>query len=458
MKNLLLVTFAILIASCSNPEADLEAQIKTSINAKNFEQTISLSNQLLELNPNNPTAAESIELANREIKISKLSESLKYQTANKDYFKIIMTSKELLDLDGENIQAINAFRDAARMYELLKEAADLMLRLEINLDQNEYSGDIDFSIDSEFNKYAQRYYNIYFLDDDETQIDEDGKMGPSTKKAIKVLNYMVGGSEKEEATEVPNEELAGCFETVELYFQLDSNAEKLKESVSILEDIKKLFDKAERLDPRFAGVIELEKFLENRANFLTFKIVYGWYESFATEIANSHLGVFDSFYSLTNTYWDNYSELNSYSSYSSTTYSTSDAYASAREAIERVFGHHNLEIVNPTFISINNKYKNMLKDIDDEFDIDVIKPTIDLSNNIVRITELAYDAEGSLNGWYDSMESVVEEYRDSYSEIQDEYEVDKIIESVLEDSATIREYYLDPEVVDSYNEIKSRSV
>ena len=458
MKNLLLVTFAILIASCSNPEADLEAQIKTSINAKNFEQTISLSNQLLELNPNNPTAAESIELANREIKISKLSESLKYQTANKDYFKIIMTSKELLDLDGENIQAINAFRDAARMYELLKEAADLMLRLEINLDQNEYSGDIDFSIDSEFNKYAQRYYNIYFLDDDETQIDEDGKMGPSTKKAIKVLNYMVGGSEKEEATEVPNEKLAGCFETVELYFQLDSNAEKLKESVSILEDIKKLFDKAERLDPRFAGVIELEKFLENRANFLTFKIVYGWYESFAVEIANSHLGVFDSFYSLTNTYWDNYSELNSYSSYSSTTYSTSDAYASAREAIERVFGHHNLEIVNPTFISINNKYKNMLKDIDDEFDIDVIKPTIDLSNNIVRITELTYDAEGSLNGWYDSMESVVEEYRDSYSEIQDEYEVDKIIESVLEDSATIREYYLDPEVVDSYNEIKSRSV
>ena len=100
----------------------------------------------------------------------------------------------------------------------------------------------------------------------------------------------------------------------------------------------------------------------------------------------------------------------------------------------------------------------MLKDIDDEFDIDVIKPTIDLSNNIVRITELAYDAEGSLNGWYDSMVSVVEEYRDSYSEIQDEYEVDKLIESVLEDSATIREYYLDPEVVDSYNEIKSRSV
>ena len=344
------------------------------------------------------------------------------------------------------------------MYELLKEAADLMLRLEISLDQNEYSGDIDFSIDSEFNKYAQRYYNIYFLDDDETPIDEDGKMGPSTKKAIKVLNYMVGGSKKEEATEVPNEKLAGCFETVELYFQLDNNAEKLKESVSILEDIKKLFDKAERLDPRFAGVIELEKFLENRANFLTFKIVYGWYESFAYEIANSHLGVFDSFYSLTNTYWDNYSQLNSYSSYSGTTYSTSDAYGSAREAIERIFGHHNLEIVNPTFISINNKYKNMLKDIDDEFDIDVIEPTIDLSNNIVRITELAYDAEGSLNGWYDSMESVVEEYRDSFSEIQDEYEVDKIIESVVEDSATIREYYLDPEVVDSYNEIKSRSV
>jgi tetratricopeptide (TPR) repeat protein len=458
MKNILLLTFAILIASCSNPEADLEAQIQTAINAKNFEETISLSNQLLEINPNNLTATNSIELANRELEISKLSESLKYQTANKDYFKIIKTSKELLDLDSDNIQAINAFREAARMYEILKEAADLMLILETSLDQNEYNGDIDFSVESEFNKYAQRYYNIFFLDDDKTPIDEDGKMGPSTKEAIKVLNYMVGGSKKEEATDVPNEELAGCFESIELYYQLESNADSLKESVSILEDIKKLFDKAERLDPRFAGVIELEKFLEKRANFLTFKIVYGWYDSFSYEIANSHLGVFDSFYSLTNTYWDNYSQLNSYSSYSSTSYSTSDAYASAREAIERIFGHHNLEIVNPTFISINNKYKNMLKDIDDEFDIDVIKPTIDLSNYIVRITELAYNAEGSLDGWYDSMLSVVEEYRDSYSEIQDEYEVDKIIDSVEEDSESIREYYLDQEVLDSYNAVKSISV
>ena len=171
------------------------------INAKNFEETINLSNQLLELNPNNSTAAESIELANTEIKILELSESLKYQTANKDYFNIITTSRELLDLDKDNIQAINAFREAARMYELLKEAAELMLRLETSLDENEYREEIDFSNETEFNKYAQRYYNIFLLDDDKTPIDEDGKMGPSTKEAIKVLNYMVGGSEKEEATD-----------------------------------------------------------------------------------------------------------------------------------------------------------------------------------------------------------------------------------------------------------------
>ena len=458
MKNILLITFAILIASCSNPEADLEAQIKTSINAKNFEQTISLSNQLLELNPNNSTAIESIQLANTEIKISELSESLKYQTANKDYFNIIKTSRELLDLDRENIQAINAFRDAARMYELLKEAAELMLRLETSLDENKYSGDIDFSIESELIKYAQRYYNTFFLGDGETPIDEDGKIGPATKEAIKVLNYRVGGSEKEEASEIPNESLASNFETVELYFQLENNADSLKESVSILEDIKKLFDKAERLDPRFAGVIELEKFLENRANFLTFKIVYGWYDTFATSITKNHAGLFDSFYSLTNTYWDNYSKLNSYSSYSSTRYSTSDAYSAAREQLVRIVGHHNLEVANPTFISINNKYKSMLKDIDDEFDIDVVKPAIKLSDNIVRITELAYDAEGSLSGWSDLMNSEVEGFIDNYSDIQDEYEVDKIIDSILEDNTSIREYYLDPEVVDSYNEIKSRSV
>jgi hypothetical protein len=56
------------------------------------------------------------------------------------------------------------------------------------------------------------------------------------------------------------------------------------------------------------------------------------------------------------------------------------------------------------------------------------------------------------------MLSVVEEYRDIYSEIQDEYEVDKIIDSVEEDSESIREYYLDQEVLDSYNAVKSISV
>jgi len=100
----------------------------------------------------------------------------------------------------------------------------------------------------------------------------------------------------------------------------------------------------------------------------------------------------------------------------------------------------------------------MLKDINDEFDIDVIEPSIELSNNINRITYLAYNAEGSIRGWYDAMESVANKFRDSYSEIQDEYEVDKIIESIIDDNALIREYYLDQEVMDSYNHIKSSTI
>jgi len=456
MKNIFVTLSFILVVSCSNPEADLVLQVNASVDAKNYEETIKLSNQLLEINPDNITALESIELAKQGMLISELSESLKYQTANKDYFNMIVTSKKLLDMDSGNIQAINAFREAARMFEILKEAAELILKLETSLDSTEYVGDIDFSNESELIKYAQNYYNIYFLDKDTSPIDVDGKIGPSTKEAIKVLNYMVGGSEKEEATEIPNDSLAENFESIELYQQLNLNANLLKESVSILEDIKKLFDKAERLDPRFQGVIELEKFLENRANFLTFKIVYGWYDVFSVNIANSHLGLFDSFYSLTNTLWDNYSTLNSWSSYSS--YSTSDAYSSAKKSVDRIIGHHNLEFIHPTFININNKYKNMLKDIDDEFDIDVLKPAIKLSDQIVRITELAYDAEGSLSGWYNTMGSVAKEYRESYSEIQDEYEVDKLLESVIDDNESIRKYYLNQEVLDSYNHVKSRTI
>ena len=58
--------------SCSNPEADLELQINESV-MKNYEETIKLSNQLLEINPDNSMAQESIELAKQEILILELS-------------------------------------------------------------------------------------------------------------------------------------------------------------------------------------------------------------------------------------------------------------------------------------------------------------------------------------------------------------------------------------------------
>ena len=459
MKNLIIILLTFIVVSCSNPESELELEIKASIEDGNFDKVLNLSNQLLELNPDNSTAIASLELANREIEIFELSEVLQFQTANKDYFNIISTSKKLLELDNNNIQAINSFREAARIYEILKEAAELILKLETDLYSTEYNGDIDFNSEPELIKYAQAYYNTHFLGGGESAIDVDGKMGPSTKKAIKVLNNKIAGDSEDEATDVPNEDLSDAFELIELYKQLNDSADLVKESVSILEDIKKLYDKAERIDPRFQGVIELERFLEKRANFLTFKIVYGWYESYSTTIVNTHLTLFDSFYSLTNTYWDTYSQLNSYSSsYYSSSYSTSDAYQSARADVVRVLGHHQFEIIHPTFIQINNKYKNMMEDLDDEFDIDVLDPAIELSEKIVRITQLAYNAEGSLNGWYSAMEDTVMEYRDSYSEIVDEFEYDKVLESVIEENTSIREYYLDQDILDSYNYVKSLTI
>ena len=100
----------------------------------------------------------------------------------------------------------------------------------------------------------------------------------------------------------------------------------------------------------------------------------------------------------------------------------------------------------------------MMEDLDDEFDIDVLDPAIELSEKIVRITQLAYNAEGSLNGWYSAMEDTVMEYRDSYSEIVDEFEYDKVLESVVEENTSIREYYLDQDIIDSYNYVKSLTI
>ena len=52
MKNIFITLSLILVVSCSNPEADLELQINESVDAKNYEETIKLSNQLLEINLN----------------------------------------------------------------------------------------------------------------------------------------------------------------------------------------------------------------------------------------------------------------------------------------------------------------------------------------------------------------------------------------------------------------------
>ena len=219
----------------------------------------------------------------------------------------------------------------------------------------------------------------------------------------------------------------------------------MEDSIKHLVEAKEYFAIAEKLDPRFSGVLEMEEYIEDRAEIFAGSLHYLFILNLYSSITTASLSVFDSFYSLTNTLWDSYSSLNRYSSYSS--YSVSDAYQSAKGSLNSIYG----EI---QFASQDLHVKNIKRvgrlyaDLDDEFDIKSLKSAEEITDSMATILQYSFEAKGSLRDWYSLMEDAAGDFSNSLDDFVDEVDWEDFVES-LNALETGLENYLDAELIEA---------
>ena len=243
----------------------------------------------------------------------------------------------------------------------------------------------------------------------------------------------------------PSDCLRGKLNTFLVAENVDRWIENYKNSIKHLVEAKEYFAIAEKLDPRFSGVLEMEEYIEDRAEIFAGSLHYLFILNLYSSITTASLSVFDSFYSLTNTLWDSYSSLNRYSSYSS--YSVSDAYQSAKGSLNSIYG----EI---QFASQDLHVKNIKRvgrlyaDLDDEFDIKSLKSAEEITDSMATILQYSFEAKGSLRDWYSLMEDAAGDISNSLDDFVDEVDWEDFVES-LNALETGLENYLDAELIEA---------
>ena len=210
--------------------------------------------------------------------LTKALDNLNKAVANKDHAEIILFSDKVLSIDPENIDAISAYRDSARVYIHIKEASEAMLKLNDPTTDDlalPFTADTPLD-DSAVISYLQNFYNS----EANKSITVDGKTGPSTDEAIKWLNVKHGLKKEDEATNVPSNSLMENVRSLEKAKLVSAMLNNLDNSVQLLSDAKKSLKKAERLDPRFRGVIDLEENINDRAEIFSFIIHYIFFSDY----------------------------------------------------------------------------------------------------------------------------------------------------------------------------------
>ena len=243
--------------------------------------------------------------------------NLKFAIADKDHYLIIKHANEVLEIDPEDIDAKAAFRDSARVYSHIREAAENLKKLdEVEFDEESLTFSMDTANDDPLLiEYAIEYFNKHIGEHESNDV------------SFKKLNQYVAGYSEDEAGAEITDILKAKFVLLEASRLYGDYIDVYKTQIDFLAEAKKSLKKAERLDPRFRGVIDLEEIIDSRAELYTNYVhVYLAFEfmDYATDAAS----FFDKVYEGTNTQWDTWSALDM-TSY----YGIADAYRYARNDI-----------------------------------------------------------------------------------------------------------------------------
>ena len=372
--------------------------------------------------------------------LTKALDNLNKAVANKDHAEIILFSDKVLSIDPENIDAISAYRDSARVYIHIKEASEAMLKLNDPTTDDlalPFTADTPLD-DSAVISYLQNFYNS----EANKSITVDGKTGPSTDEAIKWLNVKHGLKKEDEATNVPSNSLMENVRSLEKAKLVSAMLNNLDNSVQLLSDAKKSLKKAERLDPRFRGVIDLEENINDRAEIFSFIIHYIFLSTYFTDIAITHAGYYDGVYGLMQAKLSYWRALDLYS------LGPSDAYSSAVREADNIYSM--LRTTSAIDMKSARKLLSIYKDLEDDFkDLDSLEPAIELTEAIIDLMKLALEAKGSINDWSSAMSKAVDEYKDLSTDLVNEIDpLDELNEDKESIDSSIEDY-LDEEVINA---------
>jgi|TARA_B110000967_G_C18821881_1_gene529151 hypothetical protein len=364
--------------------------------------------------------------------------------ADKNHSEILIHADSVLSVDPENISAISAFRDSARIYIHIQDASKNLLKLE----ETTVATTLPFSLstpidDIELIKYLQQLYNDNFVKSETFQeLKVDGETGALTNKAIRELNLRYTSVSDEDATNSPSESLIRNLLIQELSKNVLLTLDEFSEKVNLLTEAKKSLKKAERLDPRFRGVIELEELIENRAELFTFYLHKIMLSDYFLTVVPTYASYYDGVRGLMDSKLSLWRMLDMYS------YGPSDAYRIAKSEVDDIYPL--LEKQSSNDSGAARKLLSIYKDLEDDFDdIDSIDPAIELTEAVIDVIKLSMGAEGSMNDWSSAMSEAISNYSDSTEDLTNEIEP---LEDLNEERSIINdaiEEYLDDRIINA---------
>ncbi len=463
MKKYLLSTVfvvSLVLTSCSNPELEeAKKNLEIAKASRDHPEIILYAERVLEFDPKNVAATSALKDSSRIFEEAK--KNLEIAKANRNHPEIMIYADKLLELDSDDITAVAALRDSARIYEYLMKTLEILSKADANFDRISNSiynigfdtDDIDdtFVVDNPdvidfiertYNENVKLFVDAQYLSPptdayypklyEDSKIDEDEE-----KTGIMLMSKYLG-----EETKVINKKLV--LNTIKFVRDIKFTPyaiETLREQANYLVEAKSLLKKAERLDNRFMGIIELEETIDKKAAILTSAFSYQVLNILQNDLSDAA----EYFDELRGQMRENLAKYGPGTMPAGwPTMSVSEAYSISRGQMMLKDGSFSKLATFKRSSNSLSVIQSIYKDLEDEFEIDSVEPGIKTCKSMMRAFELSTEAEGSLVNWEREMTKAMSSVNQNLTDfIQELIPLEKIAKFTSDIDETTKEIVSD---------------
>jgi|GEM_PF-5305188 len=362
--------------------------------------------------------------ANEELDAAK--RGLEISSADHDHYKVIEYATEILKHDPEDIKAISELRNSTRVFEKLEELAATLAELVVLSEPDSQFDDAFLEGENRTEERAKvviaAICEPFYFDEMKDLVSFESCSSSSYLKAAK--NLILGLDEEEISDEEIYIQSAEKMASVASIVSFAPEIVKLKKNAQVLEDSVALLDEIKSLDPRFLGMTEIEKFIDQEALE-------------AIQVSNMFVLANDSAVSLA---------VRVQNTLSSTTSSKFDEYSSFGLGISEAFSFAKLDtiwndITQPVVISawsdMGQDVLSAYKDLSKAFDFDQLEEGVTLMETSLELFDLATNPSGSLRDWNSATSNAVGTYNDAAAAWINELEDIRLPKTKIQDAEAI---------------------